>query len=171
VIGTVGYPGNQNQKCAAVAYGSSAGTGTVYALGGNVNFWMSSKKWAMWRNPNSFLLPVRRGAGFSVGVIQVQGGDVTPPIAFFWVPLGSGAQLWELSEEEREAYGLAVPDAPAPIPRSRRVEQDVDGLMDAIEHAFGDRLTPARTERLRLAVLALARRPTSESPTTPQVQE
>ncbi len=162
VIGTVGWPSNAGQKCAAVAYGGTAGSGNVYARGGNRMFWVSSdaKKYAMWMVGGSFLLPVRRGVGFTLGVYQVNGNEVAAPVSFAWVPFGTSAALRELSSGEAAAYGL---DAVTPLPPQElsvpNVGTEVGHLMEVIAGILGDRLTPELRHRLRRAVLTLATRP------------
>jgi hypothetical protein len=157
VVGTVGYPSDAGKKCAAIAYATTSGVPTVYARGGNIAFWVNSKKWSMWVHPNSFTLPVRRGAGFSVGVMQVQGADVAAPTAFSWIPFGTAATLRELSDEEAAGYGLGAVAPPEPVPwESPRVGHEVAGVVNALAEILGERLTPPLRTRLRDAVLTLA---------------
>jgi hypothetical protein len=159
VVGTVGWPNNAGLKCAAVAYGSSAGAGTVYARGGNRVFWVSSnaKNFSSWMVGGSFLLPVRRGYGFTVGVYQVNGNDVAAPTSFAWVPFGTSASLRELSPDEAIAWGLDAITLPPPWELSAPpVGTPVSQLMEVIAGILGDRLTPELRHRLRRAVLTLA---------------
>ncbi len=159
VVGTVGWPSNAGQKCAAVAYGSTAGAGAVYARGGNRVFWVSSdaKHFSSWMVGGSFLLPVRRGYGFTVGVYQVNGNDVAAPTSFAWVPFGTSASLRELSHDEAIAYGLDAITLPPPLELTApSVGGEVSHLMEVIAGILGDRLTPELRHRLRRAVLTLA---------------
>lgn len=157
VVGTVGYPSDAGKKCAAIAYGGTSGVPTVYARGGNVVFWTSGKKSGMWIHANSFTFPVRRGAGFSVGVMQVNGADVAAPTAFFWIPFGTSATLRALDDEEAAAYGLDAVAPPEAIPlESPRVGRAVVDVVDAVGAILGDRLTPPLRTRLRDAVLDLS---------------
>jgi hypothetical protein len=103
VIGTVGYQSNTGAKCAAVAYGWTAAVGNVYATGGNDVMWTDGNNFWMWIVANSFVLPVTKGATFSIGVMQVGGGDVAAPTSFAWVPFGTTIQLETLSTEAAAA--------------------------------------------------------------------
>lgn len=148
-------------KCAAVAYGSTAGVGSVYARGGNRVFWVSSdaKHFSSWIVGGSFVLPVRRNNGFSIGVYQVNGRDVDAPVAFAWVPFGTSASLRELTPQEAAAYGLdAITPPPPQELSSPPVGTEVSHLMEVIAGILGDRLTPELRHRLRRAVLTLATR-------------
>lgn len=161
VVGIVGWPSNAGLKCAAVAYGSTAGVGSVYARGGNRVFWASSnaKNFSSWMVGGSFVLPVRRNNGFSIGVYQVNGRDVDAPVAFAWVPFGTSASLRELTPAEAADYGLDAITPPPPRELSSPpVGAEVSHLMEVIAGLLGDRLTPELRHRLRRAVLTLATR-------------
>lgn len=161
VVGTVGWPNNAGLKCAAVAYGSTAGAGNVYARGGNRVFWVSSnaKNFSSWMVGGSFLLPVRRGNGFTIGVYQVNGNDVAAPVSFAWVPFGTSASLRALSPTEAVAYGLDTSTPPLVQELSSPpVGTEITHLMEVIAGILGDRLTPELRHRLRRAVMTLATR-------------
>ncbi len=159
VIGSVGWPSNAGIKCAAIAYGASAGVGTVYARGGNRVFWTSGKDSSMWMVGNTFVLPVKRGNGFSLGVYQVNGADQAAPTSFAWIPFGTSASLQSLSAEEATAYGL---DELIPPPPQRSTAPQIGGevapLLELVAHALGDRLSPDQAKRFKSAVLTLATR-------------
>ncbi len=64
----------------------------------------------------SFILPVRKGASWQVGVIQPWVSIPLPPIAFYWIPLGVGSAGGGAKAAAREDFA-ASPSAPAVAPR------------------------------------------------------
>lgn len=169
VLGTVTWPSNAGRKCAAVAYGASAGVGTVYARGGNREFWTNGKSTSMWMVGNTFVLPVKRGNGFSLGAHQAYGADEAAPTSFVWVPFGTSATLQSLSAEEATAYGLdeMIPPPPEQV-EVPRVAGEVVPLLHLVAEILGDRLTPEQGRRLRAAVLTLITRHQTTIPSTRQ---
>jgi hypothetical protein len=156
VLGTVEAPNSAGNKCSAVAYGTAPGSGTVYAQGGNGINWGDKYSYWLGQPRNSFVLPVKRGGGFSVGVWQIPDGGEAPT-SFTWVPFAASAELTELTDEEMRAQGLVVDGPPEPVAWSRPpVGREVVDLVGALQGVFGDRLTPVLSKRLRNAVLALA---------------
>jgi hypothetical protein len=157
----IAAPVSPGPDSTGIVYGYTAPFGNVYAHGGNQLGWRDSKN--SWMTPcaGSFLMPVRRGAGFALWT-QVFG--TAPPMTFVWVPFGSSAQLTALTDEQAAAYGL-----PSPAERAKPVavaagagppiRDEIAGVVAAFAHVLGDRLTPELTERLRRAVGSLTTRP------------
>jgi len=115
LIGSISQPSDGSYRFNGTIYGSSGGI-TVQATGGG---------WVSGINPpnyygdpvsGSFILPVRKGASWQVGVIQPWVSIPLPPIAFYWIPLGVGSAGGGAKAAAREDFA-ASPSAPAVAPR------------------------------------------------------
>lgn len=151
--GAVASPSDLGAQCAARISGTCSSVGTVYAQGGNAAPWITSDRWAMWANTNSFALPVPKGSTFSVKVDQRFG--TAAPTAFTWYPLARNATLHEV-----DLGPAVVPGPPMPEPvRYRHPNQRhrITQLIEAIAETFGDKFTPDRRERMTAAIEALVR--------------
>ncbi len=157
VVGTVGWPGNSGQKCSAVAYGWTARVGNVYATGGNDVMWTNGSSFWMWMVGGSFVLPVTRGAPFTIGVYQVSGGDVAAPVSFAWVPFGTSAALAEASDEDLAAAGYTGSYVPTPATEPEPFDPDfaISEIVGVLGDAMDEPLDPADGERLTAALRAL----------------
>jgi hypothetical protein len=157
VVGTVGWPSNSGQKCSAVAYGWTSRVGNVFATGGNDVMWTNGSSFWMWMVGGSFVLPVTKGAAFTLGVYQVNGNDVAAPVSFAWVPFGTSAALAEASDEELAAAGYSGPFVPEPTP-PEPFDPDfaISEIVGVLGDALGEPLDPADGERLTTALHALA---------------
>lgn len=156
VVGTVGWPSNSGQKCSAVAYGWSGRIGNVFATGGNDVMWTNGNSFTMWMVGGSFVLPVTKGAPFTIGVYQVNGADVAAPVSFAWVPFGTSAALADASEADLAAAGYSGPFIPAPAePEPFDPDFAISEVVGVLGDALGEPLDPADGERLTAALRAL----------------
>jgi hypothetical protein len=154
VVGTVGWPGNAGQKCSAVAYGWTARIGNVYATGGNDVMWTNGSTFWMWMVGGSFVLPVSRGAPFTIGVYQVNGADVAAPVSFAWVPFGTSAALAEASDEELAASGYSGLHVPMPATEPAPFDPDfaISEIIGVLGDAMDEPLDPGDSDRLTTAL-------------------
>lgn len=157
VVGTVGYPTDAGKKCSAVAWGWTSAVGNVYATGGNDVMWTNGDSYWMWIVGNSFVLPVRRAAAFTIGVTQVNGNDVAAPTSFAWVPFGTNAQLTEIDESALAAAGFPGPTLPPTAPPAP-FDPDfaISEVVDVLGEALGEPLGTLERDRLTAALQVLA---------------
>jgi len=135
VIGYVGYTSATDKLCITTISGWTSDGISIATLGGNVGMFKPSNSWQKWQacNPQSFTMPVRKGASWSVSVNNYSGNEINAPTTFWWIPLGTTAQA------TIERIGDAEIDFPAP-PVSRvggSKEAQVKELVAVIEQLVG----------------------------------
>jgi hypothetical protein len=156
VMGSVGFPSDSGKKCSAVATGSSAATGSVYATGGNAVVSSDGSNFLSWRVGNSFVLPVKKGAAFTISAIQAQYNEVVAPVTFAWVPFGTQAQLTELSDAEAAAAGLPGAPVLAPVaPSEFEPDFAISEILDVFAEVTGTPVPEAEAARLVAALRQL----------------
>lgn len=92
----------------------------MQATGGNIVYWISLSAESAWSgsNPNSFSMPIQKGAVFTTGAQIPTDGNANPPtIQFYWIPIGIGT-VSSLSDEEIKELGdkvSSIEEMPLPI--------------------------------------------------------
>jgi hypothetical protein len=113
-IGFCSWPSDIKQTSLGNAYGST-GNITVQATGGTLCLIDSGGSKYYGGNCGTFILPVNRGATWSVGLNQWGNTQAPAPAAFWWVPVGTAA-----SSEEALVRIADAPDA-EPVSLARLV--------------------------------------------------
>lgn len=114
VIANVFTQGASNfYNAQSIGWASCSSNGiTMQATGGNILYWMSWPAESVWSatNPNSFTMPIQKGAYFTTNAqIPSGNGNLNPPtITFYWVPIGIGS-VSMLSDKEIEELGEQLP--------------------------------------------------------------
>lgn len=138
LVGAVAPPTNPSAQISTRIAGSCSGIGTVYAQGGNTNFYRESKKWWMWEAPNTFLLPVPKGATFNTAVTNRFGTGAV--VSFQWYALGVNATLTKVAKKDAQLKPPA--DAP-PVTRKRPDRRrQIERVAAAFARIAGDAFTP-----------------------------
>jgi hypothetical protein len=148
VIGVASWPSGDWDHL-SVAWISGATDGIwMCATGGNHGAF--NNNWDKWRtsNGNSFVMPVRRGAGWSVGVQQFGSNEVAAPTAFYWFPLGanSGMSTYERISDEMPHPPHGRPRGVARVSKSK--EAYVADLVDIIGEIAPKPISPKLHKRL-----------------------
>jgi hypothetical protein len=116
VIGTVmsPYGNNANKLCVCWIFGQTWGQPPdiyVYATGGNLVCFNSSGTRYQLPNNQSFLMPVRKGANWELGVGQDSSNQAPALVYFWWIPLGmdsSGQTFEKISDQQSPFEGGRV---------------------------------------------------------------
>ena len=137
---------NYAQLSNGIIYGSIDGM-TWRATGGNVAFFNSS--WTKYAGPNanSFCMPVRKGAGWSISVWLNGTNEVNPITEFYWIPSGTTSSSLSL-----ERHGDAEPPEEM-RPLNRRVavpkEHLIGELADLIDTLVEKPMSDEKRAKLR----------------------
>lgn len=156
IAGTAAWPSDPSAKSMTFVWGRGAGGFTAWGVGGNyVSYLNGSGSYTMCNNAGSFVLPVARGVGFAMGVMNV-GGGVEAPTSFLWVPFGLNAGLEELSDSEAAAQGLSAPEPPTSgvVPRYDP-GPPIEELLEILTEVAGDAIGEDERARFRDALRAL----------------
>lgn len=101
-IGVVVTPSPVDKHCVTWIAGASGGL-TMRATGGTLgSFGRNWKTFYSSSNNQSFVLPVRKGASWTVWLTHASDNEVNAPVSFYWIPLGTAANgktFEQLSED------------------------------------------------------------------------
>ena len=137
IIGYVWSPGNIRQLSHGIAFGSSgsanaaANGGTYCSLDSNGNKWWSASS-------NAFMLPVNKGANWSISNWQDNANQENVPMAFWWVPVGTPSPGVETFTWIGEAPEVEVPRSGQFPPKIK--PNYVPELVEIIQAILGRRL-------------------------------
>ena len=147
ILGTVDSGSILTLPCIYYIYGSTEGF-TASALGGNVGYFGLTPNGPIAGqagNVGNFLLPVRKGATWNVGVTQLQTNQTNAPYSFYWISLGAGP----LSQVERIGDAVA-PFRPHLVKRVPVAKENlINELADIIDSLVDKPMPPATRSRLR----------------------
>jgi hypothetical protein len=140
VIGVVSWPSSSSPYCMCWITGSTSGIWIV-ATGGNHGAFAND--WTKWRasNGNSFVMPVSKGNGWSVGVQQSGNNEAAAPTSFYWVPLGTAAsgQTFERISDEQPEFNISEVHR-KPIRADKHIEELVDTIQEILDKPIERRL-------------------------------
>ena len=148
LVGRVFSPGGWDVPCVCLISGRTDDGFNAVATGGNAGFLSPDGTKSYGPNSQSFLLPVRKGAVFSVNAAQVT--KVAAPSDFYWCPLGAST-----NPEALEVVGEAPATEPMkllvrkPVPKGNLIRD----LADLIE-SLAERPFPADKKVLLLELLS-----------------
>ncbi len=158
ITGSVYSPADIN-KVAVAWIGASCNGASVMATGGNAVFMYredgSNRYWCWGSNPQSFILPVKKGTSCSVSVSYGQKNELNPTVGFYWIPIGVGSLIKTGEAEEQEPWETPVDMSYATSYGTYTHEPKVNQLMEVLTSLFGDKLTPAKKEELHEAIKGL----------------
>lgn len=148
VMGYCSSPGVDNKACVSYVTGSTDGM-KVTAVGGNIGGFKSN--WDKVQSPNhgSFLMPVRRGAEFTISTENHKDNEVNAPTVFYWIPLGADvAPQWL-----RNAEPQLIPTRVRRVADSKR--NLIGELADIIEALAGRPIPDSVRTRFRELLVRL----------------
>lgn len=156
ITGNIYTPSDSGKASVAWIAGSCNGA-YVQATGGNVCFMYresgSTRSWWWGSNPQSFMLPVKKGTTCSVAVQYGQKNELNPTVGFYWIPTGVGS-LTKIGEAEELLEDLATISEATSFGTYTH-EPRVNELMGVLTDLFGEKLTPEKKEALHDAIKGL----------------
>jgi hypothetical protein len=146
-IGYVEKPAKVAGRYAANIFGSTDGI-TVSGTGGNLVYYMDShmKNCATISNTTSFMMPVKKGATFSLFIGRWTHKKKlidAPPISFFWVPIGTSSTLTTVKTADIDPIVEEVTELEFGLP-----EREIARLGDTMRDVFGELIKPDDLDRL-----------------------
>lgn len=153
VVGVV-YAANSNSGfCRAVVSISTSDGISANATGGCIGLFKSDATKVIASNSNSFTVPVRKGATYTISAYQDSWNENSAPTSFYWIPLGkaaSGDTLERISDEGPKQVHV---DSLHRRPLSP--EKKVRELVEVIDLLLGETLDAAMKKRLMAVLMSL----------------